>query len=115
MIFNVFFIAKLYGIPFGPGQLALAAGYTALFNATVPGIPGGGLIVISPMLIALGLPLEGLAIIFAVNPIVDRFSTVGNVVADMALTAVLAAGVGRVSTTTEEIELNPERSASAQL
>ena len=90
-VLNVFFVATLYGLPFEAAQLALAAGYAALFNATIPGIPGGGMIAITPMLLALGLPLEGLAILIAVNPIVDRFTTVGNVAANMALTAILAA------------------------
>lgn len=89
-VFNVFFIGMLYGVPFGPAQLALAAGYSALFNATIPGIPGGGMIAITPMLLALGLPVEGLAILIAINPIVDRFTTIGNVAADMALTSILA-------------------------
>ena len=100
-VLNVFFIATLYGIPFGPAQLALAAGYSALFNATIPGIPGGGMIAITPMLLALGLPLDGLAILIAVNPIVDRFTTMGNIVANMALTAVLAALVNRDHDATE--------------
>ena len=86
-----YFFATLYGIPFGPAQLALAAGYSVLFNATVPGIPGGGIIAISPMLLALGLPLEGLAIVLAVDPIVDLFSTIGNVAADLAVAAIVAA------------------------
>jgi Na+/H+-dicarboxylate symporter len=89
-VVNVVFVATLYGVPFGPAQLALAAGYATLFNATIPGIPGGGMIAITPMLIALGLPVEGLAILIAVNPIVDRFTTIGNVAADLALTAILA-------------------------
>lgn len=89
-VINVVFVATLYGVPFGPAQLALAAGYSALFNATIPGIPGGGMIAITPMLIALGLPVEGLAILIAVNPIVDRFTTIGNVAADLALTAILS-------------------------
>ena len=90
-VLTAYFIAKLYGIPFGPTQLALAAGYAVLFNATVPGIPNGLIIVISPMLLALGLPLEGLAIVMAVDPILDRFSTIGNVAADMSLTAIVSA------------------------
>lgn len=94
-VFNVYFIALLYGVPFGPPQLALAAGYSALFNATIPGIPGGGMIAITPMLLALGLPVEGLAILIAVNPVVDRFTTMGNVAANMALTAILAAHADR--------------------
>lgn len=48
------------------------------------------MIAITPMLLALGLPVEGLAILIAVNPIVDRFTTIGNVAANMALTATLA-------------------------
>lgn len=62
-----------------------------LFNATVPGIPNGLIIVISPMLLALGLPLEGLTIVMAVDPILDRFSTIGNVAADLAVTAIVSA------------------------
>jgi proton glutamate symport protein len=49
-------------------------------------------LVITPMYIALGLPLEGLAILMATAPIRDRFSTVINVIANMAMTAVLARG-----------------------
>jgi Na+/H+-dicarboxylate symporter len=89
-VFNVYFVALLYGVPFGPVELALAAGYATLFNATIPGIPGGGMIVIAPMFLALGLPIEGLAIVMAVNPITDRFNTIGNVAGDMAVLALLA-------------------------
>ncbi len=92
---SMFFVATLYGIPFGPGQLLLAATYAIIFNATVPGIPGGGIIVVSPVYVALGLPLEGLVILFAINPITDRFSTISNVAADMALTAILGARAQR--------------------
>ena len=87
---SMFFVATLYGIPFGPTQLLIAVAYTIIFNATVPAIPGGGIIALSPVYVALGLPLEGLAILLAINPITDRFSTIGNVAADMALTAILA-------------------------
>ena len=89
-VFDAYFVALLYGIPFGPTALALTAIYAVLLNATVPGIPGGGIIVMSPMFLAVGLPLEALAIILAVNPITDRFLTVGNVAADMTVTAILA-------------------------
>ena len=87
---SMFFVATLYGIPFGLAQLLIAVVYTIIFNATVPAIPGGGIIALSPVYVALGLPLEGLAILLAINPITDRFSTIGNVAADMALTATLA-------------------------
>ena len=76
-------------------ELSSIAGYCRDNPDPEKSIPGGGMIVISPMLLALGLPLEGLAIMMAVNPITDRFSTIGNVAADMAMTAILAARAGR--------------------
>jgi proton glutamate symport protein len=91
-VFGAYFISLLFGMPLTPAQLALAAGYAILFNATVPGVPNGGFLVITPMYIALGLPLEGLAILMATAPIRDRFSTIINVIANMAMTAVLARG-----------------------
>jgi proton glutamate symport protein len=89
-IIDASFIAALYGIPLGPGRLALAVGYTIAFSATAPGIPGGGIVAMAPMFQLLGLPLEGLAILLAVNPIVDRFLTMVNVAADMSVTSVFA-------------------------
>jgi proton glutamate symport protein len=89
-IIDACFIAALYGIPFGPGQLALAAGYTILFSATAPGIPGGGIVAMTPLFLMLGLPLEGLAILLAVNPILDRFLSMVNVAADMSVTSISA-------------------------
>lgn len=90
-ILDAVFVAVLYDIPLGPAQYVLLAGYAVLFNATVPGIPGGGIIVVSPLFLALDLPLEGLAILFAVNPIVDRIVTLGNVAANMAATTIVGA------------------------
>ena len=79
------FVATLYGIHLGPAQLVLIAAYVLLLNPTIPGIPAGGFIVIAPLLTAVGLPLEGLAIALAVAAITDRFNTLFNVTADMAV------------------------------
>ncbi|MCA3691728.1 cation:dicarboxylase symporter family transporter [Aquidulcibacter sp.] len=89
-VFSTYFLSLLYGTPFGPQEIAFAAAYAAIFNATVPGIPGGGMIAVAPLLLALGLPLEGLAILFAVNPITDRTATTINVLANLTVTAFLA-------------------------
>ena len=90
-VFSTYFLSILYGISFGPKELAFAATYAALLNATVPGIPGGGMIAVAPLLLALGLPLEGLAILFAINPITDRTATAINVLSNLAVAAILAA------------------------
>lgn len=89
-VLQVYFVSLLFAMPLGPTQLAVAAAYSVLLNATVPGIPGGGLIAVTPIYLVLGLPLEGLAIIFAINPITDRFATAINVIANATITALLA-------------------------
>jgi Na+/H+-dicarboxylate symporter len=96
-IFGTLFIAKLYGIEIGPSELAV---FTAAFIALPfysPGIPSGGLLVMTPLYVSLGLPVEGIAILIALDPIPDMFLTTANVTADLAVAAVLA----RTGTTTE--------------
>ena len=88
-VFMPVFIAALYGVHLGPPQLLLIGVYAVVMNATVPGIPGGAAIAVMPLFIAVGVPVEGLAIPFAVTPIADRFATVLNVAADLTVTAIL--------------------------
>jgi Na+/H+-dicarboxylate symporter len=97
-VFSTYFLSLLFGQPFGSKELAFAAAYAALFNATVPGIPGGGMIAIAPLLIALGLPLEGLAILFAINPITDRTATAINVLSNLTIATLLTAAQRRAFT-----------------
>jgi proton glutamate symport protein len=101
---GAYFVSLIYGVPLDQSQLALAAGYAILFNATVPGIPNGGFLVIAPMYITLGLPLEGLAILVATSPIGDRFSTMVNVIANMAMSAILARGAKKELATNQKRE-----------
>lgn len=89
-VLEVYFLSVLFHMPLTEAQLALAAVYAVAFNATVPAIPAGGVIAVGPLFLAFGLPTEGLAILLAVNPITDRLFTVGNVVADMTVLAVVA-------------------------
>jgi Na+/H+-dicarboxylate symporter len=71
---------------------------------TVPGIPGGSIIAMVPVLRAVDLPVEGIGILLAVDAIPDMFRTTANVTGTMALAAV----VRRSSlTTTKGIVENP--------
>lgn len=78
------FIARLYGIEMGPAQVATVAIASVALNATGPGIPSGGLLVQAPVYAAVGLPVEGIGILIAVDLIPDLFKTTLNVTADMA-------------------------------
>jgi len=54
---------------------------------------------VSPICMALGLPVDILPILIAVEVIPDIFRTVGNVTADMGLAAILARGEAKVAST----------------
>lgn len=87
------FVAQLYGVDFGFVQVATVCIASILLNATVPGIPSGGLLVQAPVYAAVGLPVEGLAILIAVDMIPDLFRTTSNVTGHMAALAVLGRDV----------------------
>jgi Na+/H+-dicarboxylate symporter len=54
-----------------------------------PGVPRGAFLMLAPMFLSIGLPLEGIGILIAVDAIPDIFVTVLNTTGDLA-SAVLA-------------------------
>jgi proton glutamate symport protein len=86
---GVLFLARLYGITLSPGQLAAVVFSVILTTFAVPGVPGGSIIAMVPVLAAVNLPIEGIGILLAVDTIPDMFRTTANVTGSMALAAVL--------------------------
>jgi Na+/H+-dicarboxylate symporter len=86
------FLARLYGIMLTPSQLALVAITVILTTFAVPGVPGGSIIAMVPVLAAVNLPIEGIGILLAVDTIPDMFRTTANVTGSMTLAAMLARG-----------------------
>lgn len=93
---GVCFLAVLYGQPLSVGQLATVALTTTLMSFSIPGIPAGSIIAMVPVLLAAKLPVEGIAILIAVDAIPDMFRTTTNVTGTMAVAAMLG-GRTRVS------------------
>ncbi len=87
------FIARLYGIELGAAQIATVAVASIALNATAPGIPSGGLLVQAPVYAAVGLPVEGIGILIAIDLIPDLFKTTLNVTADMAAVTIIGQNV----------------------
>lgn len=85
-----YFIAALYGIDLSLFQLLTIAAAIGLFSFYSPGIPSGGLLIMAPVYESLGLPVEGIAILIAIDLIVDMFITAANVTANTATTLVLS-------------------------
>jgi proton glutamate symport protein len=86
------FVAQVYGVhPSAMQYLGATLVAVATSMASV-GLPGqvSFFASIAPICLSLGLPVDLLPILIAVEVIPDIFRTVGNVTADMALTAALA-------------------------
>ena len=91
-IVSALFISKLYGIPLSTSQLAFLGACSVAMSFSVPGIPSGGVFVSAPFFVAVGLPVEGMGILLALDAIPDLFKTLLNVTGHMAATVLLIRG-----------------------
>jgi len=90
----VMFIAQAYGIDLTFGQQMVVI-FTALLAAIgSAGIPMAGLVMMAVVLNAVGLPLEGIGLILAVDRILDMFRTTINVYGDTCAAVIIAKSEG---------------------
>lgn len=86
----VLFIAQAYGAELGfAGQFVVVLG-ALLTGLGMAGIPSASLVAIAVILGAVGLPLEGIGLILAVDRILDMCRTTVNVLGDSCAAAVVA-------------------------
>ena len=87
---GVVFIAQLYGVALGPAQLATIVLTVVATSFSVPGIPGGSIVIMAPVLMSAGLPVEGIGILLGADTIPDMFRTTANVTGHMAVATAVA-------------------------
>lgn len=87
---GTYFVASLYGIDLTNYELFIIAAAIGLFSFYSPAIPSGGLLIMAPVYISLGLPVQGIGILIAVDLIVDMFITAANVSANVTVAAILS-------------------------
>jgi len=90
----VFFIAQAYGLDLGFGQQAIVVITALIASIGAAAVPMAGLFMISIILSAIGLPLEGVGLIVAVDRILDMFRTATNVWSDTTGAVVIARSEG---------------------
>lgn len=95
---GVLFIAQLYGVTLGPAQLASVVLTVVATSFSVPGIPGGSIVIMAPVLMDAGLPVEGIGILLGADTIPDMFRTTANVTGHMAMAVAIATGDERRGT-----------------
>ncbi len=86
------FAAALYGIQLGAPEIATLAVTSVLMSFSVPGIPSGGLYVVAPFLAAVGIPVEVIGILIALDLVPDVFKSLTNVTAHLAAVTLVARG-----------------------
>ena len=91
------YVAHLMGVELGPLQLAAGVAVAATTTLGAVSLPGQLSFVtsIAPIALAMGIPIEPLALLIAVETIPDIFRTLGNVTMDVAVTGAAARGKAR--------------------
>jgi proton glutamate symport protein len=82
-------IAQMYGVGLTVPQQALVLLTALLASVGAAGIPMAGLVMMVVVLEAVGLPIEGIATIIAVDRVLDMMRTSTNVWSDLVGTAVI--------------------------
>lgn len=90
------FLANVYGIELDASsylKLAMTAILSAIGTA---GVPGGGFIMLSAVLTAVGIPLEGLAIMVGIDRLREMMATFLNILGDSAVAVYIAKKEGEL-------------------
>ena len=90
------YVAHWLGVALTPWQIAVGVAVAAATTYSAVSLPGQLSFVtnIAPISLSMGLPIEPLAILIAVETIPDIFRTLGNVTMDVAVTGLAARGRG---------------------
>ena len=85
----VLFAARLFNVAIAPLQLVAILVVTVLTTFTVPGIPGGSIVVMVPILLAARVPADAVGVLLGADVIPDMFRTMANVTGGIAAAAIV--------------------------
>ncbi|MGC6400677.1 dicarboxylate/amino acid:cation symporter [Sphingomonas sp. FW199] len=100
------YVAHVFGVELTPAQLAAGIAAAAITTMGAVSLPGTISFIssIAPIAVAMGLPVEPLALLVAVEMLPDIVRTIGNVTADVAVTATVSARAGGAEDSGERTE-----------
>ena len=90
------FIAQIYGIPLDMTDYMLIAVTATVASVGTAGVPGSAMVMLTVTLGVIGLPLEGIAFIAAIDRIIDMIRTATNVTGDMMTAVVIGKSEGQL-------------------
>lgn len=86
----VVFIAQAYGLSLSPVDCLTVVITATLASIGTAGVPSVGLVTLSIVLTAVGLPVEGIGLIIGVDRLLDMLRTAVNVTGDAVCTTIVA-------------------------
>ncbi|HMC54740.1 MAG TPA: dicarboxylate/amino acid:cation symporter [Gemmatimonadaceae bacterium] len=89
-VLGALFLGKLYGVAIDQSQVASLVVLSILLSYSVPPVPSGSLFLMAPVFAELGIPVEGIAILIAIDVIPDLLKTATIVTGHMASAVVVA-------------------------
>ena len=89
------FLAQIFGVPIGPAEFGLIMATTVGASVGAPGTPGVGIVVLASILMSIGVPAEGIAIILGVDRILDMCRTTLNVSGDLVASVLMHRMLGK--------------------
>ena len=90
------FIAQVYGIDLSLTQQLVMVLTATLASIGAAGVPGAGMITLAVVLSTANIPLEGIALIFGLDRVLDMFRTSINIIGDITCASVMAKSEGEV-------------------
>lgn len=87
-------LAKIYGVAVPGGALITLAISIILMSVGAPGVPGSGIIILSMLLSQIGVPVEGVALVMGIGPLVGMFISMTNCLGDVVITTAVAKNEG---------------------
>lgn len=87
---TVLFLAQAFGVELSLAAQAIVVAMTVLTAIGTAGVPGGSIPLLAMVLVMVGIPAEGIALILGVDRLLDMARTVPNVTGDLLTSLIVA-------------------------
>lgn len=109
----VIFVSQVYGIELALSTQVMVVVMASLVTISMVGVPGAGTATLGILLMAAGLPVEGLGLVLAVDRICDMPRTMNNCIGDSLVTIISAKSEGLLASDSPLLKGNAKESSAA--
>ena len=90
MAVNTIFLATCYGMNLTVGQMLMVVLTATLASIGTAGVSGAGVVMLAMVLTSVGIPVEGILLIYGIDRLFDMGRTTINIVGDAACSIVVS-------------------------